>query len=685
MDDPWGSPWAADSTTPTIDLPAAPPHAHFITAGNHNNTAKRGSLSPWDDAGENDNDAWGGWNDAQSGRGSPGWGRSPSLRPASGHATRDVSPDPWGTAKVVDTKRDEQDRAVLDSAISLGDDLRLNDPVDSKPEPGLDAIAHDAWTTKEETPLPETTATPTIELTERPETPEPSEGPPGKAIGAEARPDPVRQSSKVQELVEMYDDIAKQSTSPIETPTPRDKSPAARREEGEENITKFGETDDTETTDGDTDNEAPVSKIQELDEDSGLGYETVQAVEEDETTVPENEPQRHGPEPSGLTPESYSVDPSKYDELFPTTPATAPNPEPVPDVIIDDTFASISERKAWYRLSRFGSMRKHNLGDDEGYVRVTWTKSEVRDKTIRIVRRWMEEDSIAGRVVLGRRTGAVGATMFGWDSSAPQVDVKELLGKKGRHSRHTSQASKGTTASPTVAAFGWSSSLPASPTVADTMSSRPSEEKTNGLGKPPADPPASSVARLSIQPPARPQSLGQALAPPSIPAVVPTSTAPEEEDDDDDWGEMVSSPTFPVSQSAEPTAPQETVTNGISSQSNTPPTVALKEDAQPPFPHVDQNIPAPQPDPWGSVNLDWFEGGSKPKSHPVQPPSITSPAAIQAVDSPHVTTTSNLPLIPSSTPEATTNVAPKEHNDAHEEKIVAEILRGLPDLGYMFR
>src|SRR6478609_5242817 len=79
------------------------------------------------------------------------------------------------------------------------------------------------------------------------------------------------------------------------------------------------------------------------------------------------------------------------------------------DVIIDDSFTSISERKAWYLMSRPGSMRKHNLGDDENYVRVGWGNSQVREQAIRIVRRWMEEDSITGRVVLGRRGGAVGA------------------------------------------------------------------------------------------------------------------------------------------------------------------------------------------------------------------------------------------------------------------------------------
>ncbi|RBQ65773.1 hypothetical protein FVER14953_04776 [Fusarium verticillioides] len=223
-----------------------------------------------------------------------------------------------------------------------------------------------------------------------------------------------------------------------------------------------------------------------------------------DTASHEATPKEPAPAPPKPPSEPFSIDTTKLDNIFPSVETSFPSPEPIPDVIIDDSFTSISERKAWYLMSRPGSMRKHNLGDDENYVRVGWGNSQVRDQAIRIVRRWMEEDSITGRVVLGRRGGAAGAKIFNWDSSAPstEISISELLARKN-HSRHASAASKGTVASPTAAAFGWGSNPIPSPTAAAP----------------------SSVPRTSTttQP--------------------PTNAGWGEDDDDDDWGDMVSSPT----------------------------------------------------------------------------------------------------------------------------------------------
>ncbi|KAJ4255445.1 hypothetical protein NW762_009440 [Fusarium torreyae] len=299
----------------------------------------------------------------------------------------------------------------------------------------------------------------------------------------------------------------------------------------------------------------------------------------------------------------FSIDMTKLDDLFPSVETSFPTAEPIPDVIIDDTFASISERKAWYLMSRPGSIRKHNLGDDENYVRVGWGNSQVREQSIRIVRRWMEEDSITGRVVLGRRGGAAGAKIFNWDSSAPstEISISELLARKS-HSRQVSATSKGTAASPTAAAFGWSSSPLPSPTVAvpppaprtstsserttaaesfpvETTKTSPVAAKRPPLVAPPkptinAEPP-SPIKPTPIEPTTRPLSITQPIPFPSSPTLteprspinstsflatnrpVSISQAPtsplaqpptnagwgDEEEDDDDWGDMVSSPT----------------------------------------------------------------------------------------------------------------------------------------------
>ncbi|KAL4722766.1 hypothetical protein ACLX1H_010004 [Fusarium chlamydosporum] len=313
-------------------------------------------------------------------------------------------------------------------------------------------------------------------------------------------------------------------------------------------------------------------------------------------------PKREGPKPPS---EPFAIDMTKLDELFPSVDTSFPPPEPVPDVIIDDTFTSISERKAWYLMSRPGSMRKHNLGDDENYVRVGWHNSHVREQSIRIVRRWMEEDSITGRVILGRRGGAAGAKIFNWDSSAPSTEfsISELLARKN-HSRQTSVASKATVASPTAAAFGWGSAPMPSPTAAappsaprtsnvsepeptSTAESSPIETtKTSPVSKmrppplesPPkphiTEEPPSPIKPTPLKPTNRPISITQPLPFPSSPTISepqspmhstallstnrpvsisqaptsplaqpPTNAGWGDDEDDDDWGDMVSSPT----------------------------------------------------------------------------------------------------------------------------------------------
>ncbi|KAF9763022.1 hypothetical protein IL306_003268 [Fusarium sp. DS 682] len=300
----------------------------------------------------------------------------------------------------------------------------------------------------------------------------------------------------------------------------------------------------------------------------------------------------------------FAIHMTKLDDIFPPVEKSCPPPEPIPDVIIDDSFTSISERKAWYLMSRPGSMRKHNLGDDENYVRVGWGNSQVRERAIRIVRRWMEEDSITGRVVLGRRGGAAGAKIFNWDSSAPSTEfsISELLARKN-HSRQTSAASKGTVASPTAAAFGWSSNPIPSPTVAAppsaprtsttsdprssvetspveaTKTSPASKTRAPPLASPPrpriTEEPPSPIKPTPLKPTNRPISITQPLQFPASPTIsepqspinppsllstnrpVSISQAPtsplalpptnggwgEDDDEDEDWGDMVSSPT----------------------------------------------------------------------------------------------------------------------------------------------
>ncbi|EFX00329.1 hypothetical protein CMQ_7331 [Grosmannia clavigera kw1407] len=64
--------------------------------------------------------------------------------------------------------------------------------------------------------------------------------------------------------------------------------------------------------------------------------------------------------------------------------------------------------------------------EDEGnYRTVSWQGSVVRSETVKIVRRWMEEDSFTGKPVLGL-SGTRG-NLFGWDSTTEPVALNDVF------------------------------------------------------------------------------------------------------------------------------------------------------------------------------------------------------------------------------------------------------------------
>lgn len=75
-------------------------------------------------------------------------------------------------------------------------------------------------------------------------------------------------------------------------------------------------------------------------------------------------------------------------------------------------------------------MGKHNSGDGDDYVRVTWSKSKVRADVCDIVNRWVKEGrfSVSDAIGGGRSYGAI----FGWGDGA-NTSSKDL-GQKGNRS-----------------------------------------------------------------------------------------------------------------------------------------------------------------------------------------------------------------------------------------------------------
>ncbi|CAK7274654.1 hypothetical protein SEPCBS119000_006282 [Sporothrix epigloea] len=254
----------------------------------------------------------------------------------------------------------------------------------------------------------------------------------------------------------------------------------------------------------------------------------------------------------------------------------------IPDYILSDSFTCISERKAWYRIARHGSSRKHDLGgstDDGNYRPITWRTSVIRDETVKIVRRWMEEDSFTGKPTLGGgSSGSSGASgggkVFGWDSAAAPVSLNEVFKKKRHFSNQPKEVS--TTTLSTSARDGRDGSAGAlSPVLTAGGFSLAAELPWSGGGSsaagqscaatPEAARDATNVDRASpmvaaaplpfASPPSagRPSRFSLILPPadlaPSLSVAEHSSpykaseAVDNDEDTDEDWGEMVTSPT----------------------------------------------------------------------------------------------------------------------------------------------
>ncbi|KAF8442601.1 hypothetical protein BGX38DRAFT_775023 [Terfezia claveryi] len=125
-----------------------------------------------------------------------------------------------------------------------------------------------------------------------------------------------------------------------------------------------------------------------------------------------------------LTPLDFTIDSSLVFKLYPAMQKKL-TPPPVEDII-----STTSTRKAWYRISRVGTVGKHNSGDGDDYVRVTWSKSKVRADVCNIVNRWVKEGrfSVSDAIGGSRSYGAI----FGWGDGANTTSKDS--GQKGNRS-----------------------------------------------------------------------------------------------------------------------------------------------------------------------------------------------------------------------------------------------------------
>ncbi|KUI59767.1 hypothetical protein VP1G_07008 [Cytospora mali] len=293
-------------------------------------------------------------------------------------------------------------------------------------------------------------------------------------------------------------------------------------------------------------------------------------------------------------PLNFTPDLESIDKLFDVAKLDAEQPSAKDysldyiDGIINDSFTSISERKTWWRISRHGTMRKHDSGDDDNYRRITWASSKTREETNQIVRRWMEQDSYSGgRPSFGDAASVKGGA-FNWNSRAEPLSMDQVFGKRKStqylkaattsvprplslqpeprtysHSRNLSTGVKSLPprspalnslpppsplsipGPPMSPAFGWSTATNGSASVTPASSRPPSRTVRRSIEVTSVNSANSRSIAPSINDPESRNSL-QLAPPPVPPSVSPEKSndpVPEvDEDDDDEWGEMVVSP-----------------------------------------------------------------------------------------------------------------------------------------------
>jgi len=543
---------------------------------------------------------------------------------------------------------------------------------------------------------------------------------------AKTRHSVIRKSSgKVLELVVKFDGLAKAASEepPIIKPD-RSKSPfRASDDDNSDDTAEFGDFED-----GDTNEQLEAPDTTERPKTP----EKPAAFEQPTTPEPERQSTRSGASTTVSSPQStrgftkgqkkassgahvnFNVDLGIVGKLFEKLEQTSNDPmdgldREISDHILSDSFTEISERKTWYRISRMGSSRKHNAGDDENYRLVTWPTSAIRVDTIKIVRRWMEEDSIAGRVTLGGGVSKTQKNMFGWDSSAEPVTLDTVFGRK-KHIRGSSVQSlhdpqrkvSGTSYRPSsvvvppVATFGWSSNSPTS--VPQTQ--------LPSVIQPPSD--RITIPMKPILPPPQKPAVIEKPAPPVLSA--PGDTLPQSaaQDDDDDWGEMVSSPSESKATGGGLLSLDEAFSFPAPSS-----VTALKPSEASAFTPVDTLAPSSLADPWAVADFSVFE--SPPKGPPKQtaasnstipvppPPSVSASFAISspAFELPLASSGAASGLVPPAraapkqgstdstfSPTTPLEIAspialPSVDEEPEVDDQVRRIIANLPDLSYM--
>ncbi|CAG8982010.1 hypothetical protein HYALB_00004879 [Hymenoscyphus albidus] len=526
MDNPWGSPWADETESPSTNTFTKPTDTNISkTPAKAPSLAFQSSTaSPWDDiSGDNGDNALGDWAEMPSEKPSTGFGLDGMNdgwngsvddiegleKQKSGHlpdAWNDEAPiadtnlvpsplqkdkeiirqrsiDPWtletehaelvvhpptNAPKEEESKGRSTTKSATQENITNGEILSETVSIDSAIDVFPESVSEVSQETavqrekvgEEETGLgKEKDTAKVVEKEESPNTNEigppslrPSSSPsdrsqhdeifsesPRTSFDEEPKLRPQRPrtvSTKVQELVEHFDTIAKEEVPVLISTNSKKKNPKCEGTDqpGDADCNQEEPGTDAESENDDFgdfgDFEDGQSDSESIKDESAFQI-TATAGDSEQASVKDIGEKDYGP----IT---WTLVIPLLEQIYPDLKDT-PEPERVfiPDNIPHDSFASTEERRIWYRLSRYGPMRQHNTRDDENYVRVNWKQSQVRDETLKVVARWIEEDRISGRVILGG--GSKAGSIFGWnDPNAKPASISAAFAE--RKSRKKSES-----------------------------------------------------------------------------------------------------------------------------------------------------------------------------------------------------------------------------------------------------
>jgi hypothetical protein len=246
-----------------------------------------------------------------------------------------------------------------------------------------------------------------------------------------------RRSSKIQHLVTMYNGLERKASTSTLKPVPDDA--ATEKDAATEDMSSSGDEDDDF---GDFEDESSEIAIEEFKEpQKAAGTQLPPDVHDSSEAMAGQDATRHTKTEAPV----FTLDLSILDDLFgpdaikaPTEPAESDS-----NIVNVEDFSSMEQRKTWYRISRYGSMRKHDTGNDENYVRIKWPDSQIRTETLKVVSRWMNEDRMVGGTGLGL-PGSRPGSLFGWGeaSTSGPIDLSAIWGSKQRQNGHKHSASR---------------------------------------------------------------------------------------------------------------------------------------------------------------------------------------------------------------------------------------------------